>query len=43
MRREGARVEVHDEHFARDARDEEWLGEVGRRGWVVPTKDQRIR
>ena len=34
---------MHDEYFPSDARDEEWLAEVGRRGWVVLTKDTRIR
>jgi predicted nuclease of predicted toxin-antitoxin system len=43
LRQAGLRVEVHDDHFAQDARDEEWLSAVGARGWVVLTKDQRIR
>jgi hypothetical protein len=43
LRAVGARVEVHDDHFARDAPDEVWLPEVGRRGWVVLTRDARIR
>lgn len=37
------RVEVHDAHFRPDAPDEEWLADVGARGWVVLTKDERIR
>ena len=36
-------VEIHDDHFHPAAADEEWLLEVGRRGWVVLTKDSRIR
>lgn len=36
-------VEIHDQHFAQDARDTEWLPEVGRRRWVVLTKDRHIR
>lgn len=36
-------MEVHDDHFAADARDTEWLAKVGARGWVVLTSDQRIR
>jgi hypothetical protein len=36
-------VEVHDDHFLQDARDEEWLREVGQRGWIVLTRDDRIR
>jgi hypothetical protein len=39
----GETVEIHDDHFAPDARDEVWLAEVGRRGWIVLTKDDRIR
>jgi predicted nuclease of predicted toxin-antitoxin system len=34
---------LHDELFAQDAHDEEWLAEVGKQGWVVLTKDRRIR
>ena len=34
---------MHDDHFARDASDETWLGEVGAKGWVVLSKDDRIR
>lgn len=36
-------MEVHDDHFAPDAPDAEWLRVVGTRGWVVLTKDERIR
>ena len=43
LRAAGAQVEIHDDHFAQSATDEEWLGEVGRRGWIVLTKDHRIR
>lgn len=43
MRAAGMTVEVHDDHFRQDAPDEEWLGAVGRKGWVVLTKDTRIR
>ena len=43
LRAAGAIVEVHNDHFLQDARDEIWLPEVGRRGWVVLTKDDRIR
>jgi hypothetical protein len=28
-------VPVHDDHFRRDAEDEEWLREVGHRRWYV--------
>jgi hypothetical protein len=36
-------VEIHDQHFPQAAKDTEWLPEVGRRGWVVLTKDHHIR
>lgn len=36
-------VEIHDDHFRPDAPDAEWLTTVGRQGWVVLTKDRRIR
>src|SRR5712672_678342 len=39
----GCLVRVHDELFAQDAEDVVWLSEAGRRGWVVLTKDARIR
>lgn len=42
LREAGARVEIHDHHFRQDCLDQEWLTEVGRRGWVVLTKDKRI-
>lgn len=43
MREAGVEVHVHDDYFRPDARDEEWLSEVGRRGWIVLTKDKMIR
>lgn len=43
LREAGVEVRVHEAQFAPDARDEEWLRAVGRRGWVVLTKDQMIR
>jgi predicted nuclease of predicted toxin-antitoxin system len=39
----GLAVEIHDDHFARDEEDRVWLQEAGKRGWVVFTKDQRLR
>ena len=39
----GAIVHLHDDHFEQNVDDEEWLQEVGRRGWPVLTKDQKIR
>jgi len=43
LRAAGANVEVHIDHFAQAAPDAEWIPEVGRRGWVLITKDQHIR
>jgi len=43
LRAEGANVLCHQDHFAHDAPDEQWLKEAGQRGWVVITKDRRIR
>ena len=43
LRAGGETVEVHDAHFAKDASDVEWLGAVGHKGWVVVSKDDRIR
>jgi len=43
LRQAGLRVEVHDDHFPPDALDVDWLRVVGGRGWVVLTKDERIR
>jgi hypothetical protein len=37
------RVVIHDDHFATDAPDTEWLTKVGAHRWVVLTKDARIR
>ena len=39
----GAAVERHQDHFAPDAADADWLRDVGRRGWLVVTADKRIR
>ena len=43
LRAAGASVEIHDDHFSPDSPDESWLPVVGERGWVVLTKDRRIR
>lgn len=44
LRRENESVIVHDEHFhEKDTPDVVWLGEAGKKGWVVLTKDARIR
>lgn len=38
----GIRFELLHDHFAAGTADEDWLADVGARGWVVLTKDQRI-
>lgn len=43
LRKAGANVFLHDDYFAQDVVDEEWLAEVGTRGWIVLTKDKMIR
>ncbi|MFM6395324.1 MAG: hypothetical protein ACKPFF_01415 [Planktothrix sp.] len=42
LRAAGATVEIHDDHFSQNIRDEDWLIEAGNRHWVVLTKDERI-
>lgn len=39
----GARVYLHDDYFDQGVEDEVWLTEVGKKGWVVLTKDKTIR
>jgi hypothetical protein len=43
FREAGHAIVVHDDEFEPDARDVDWLEAVGKRGWVVLTKDARIR
>lgn len=43
MRGAGEQVQVHDDHFPQGTHDEIWLSAVGKRGWIVLTKDDRIR
>ena len=39
----GLAVERHRDHFAPDAKDEQWLAFVGAKGWVALTHNSRIR
>lgn len=39
----GLEIVYHDEVFQQQTPDEEWLQAAGRNGWVVLTKDRRIR
>jgi len=43
LRTAGLKVEVHDDHFAQDAPDPEWLAAAGKNNWIVITRDERIR
>jgi hypothetical protein len=43
LRNAGEEVKVHDDCFAAGTHDSVWLREVGRNGWVVLTKDSKIR
>ena len=43
LRKAGLEVEVHDDHFAQNTPDQEWLPEIGKRRWVLLTKDMRIQ
>ena len=36
-------MEIHDDHFASNAKDYEWLTRVGANGWIILTKDKRIK
>jgi len=42
LRQAGIRVEIHDDHFSQGAQDVEWIPEVGKREWVIFTKDGKI-
>lgn len=43
LRVAGETVIVHDEHFPQGTKDEVWLTEIGKKGWIVLTKDDQIR
>lgn len=43
LRAAGLKVEVHFDHFEAACLDQEWLPEVGKRGWIVLTKDKGFR
>ena len=34
---------LHDDHFAPDTPDTEWIRTVGRKGWIILSTDRRIR
>lgn len=43
LRQVHAVVHAHDDLFPQDTDDEVWLREAARKGWIVLTKDDRIR
>ncbi|MFZ4682085.1 MAG: hypothetical protein ACOYMS_06265 [Terrimicrobiaceae bacterium] len=43
FRTAGEKVIFHDEIFKPGTSDQEWLQEAGRQGWIVLTKDSKIR
>jgi hypothetical protein len=43
LRSAGVTVVAHDEVFGQSTEDVDWLPQVGRRQWVLLTKDKRIR
>jgi hypothetical protein len=43
LRKAGATVEIHDDHFAPETPDIDWLRAVGEWEWIVLSKDEAIR
>jgi hypothetical protein len=43
LRQANELVKTHDEIFDQNTPDEVWLKEAGKQGWIVLTKDTRIR
>lgn len=43
LRKVGARVELHSDHFPPEAPDTEILSVIGTNGWVFLSKDTRVR
>jgi hypothetical protein len=43
LKEAGIPVEKHSDHFADNAKDEEWLTVIGKRGWYAVTHDRKIR
>lgn len=43
LRQAGALVHLHRDHFTQGVSDEEWLSIVGQKGWIIITRDARIR
>lgn len=43
LRAAGVEIRVHDELFPQGTQDVDWLKEAGANGWIVITRDDRIR
>ena len=43
LRDVGVNVKKHSDYFPDDAKDEDWLIQVGQKGWFCLTHDRRIR
>ena len=43
LRAAGVEIRVHDELFLKGTEDVVWLREAGLNGWIVITRDDRIR
>ena len=43
LRADGYACRVHDDHFSQTTEDADWLQAVARQGWIVLTKDEKIR
>jgi predicted nuclease of predicted toxin-antitoxin system len=42
LRAANIRVEIHDDHFGKNAPDMDWIPEIDKTGWIVLTKDANI-
>lgn len=42
LRAHGLIVHAHSEYFAQDAEDEDWIPQVGERGWVIVAADKMV-
>ncbi|QQE66722.1 hypothetical protein GFS31_34220 [Leptolyngbya sp. BL0902] len=42
LKASGVRVEMLSDHFPKQTPDVEWLAEVGRRGWLVLSRDTSV-
>lgn len=43
LRKQGLNIEILIDHFHIDEEDEVWLDKVCKKGWVVFTKDKRLK